>query len=491
MRGVGVILSGMAKSKLTWEPRDYQLAAAKWALEQFRQKKRPLIVMPTGAGKTRAAATLIALGKFKHPVSLSHTCILRDQLKKYVPSAQSLTLQGFLRDSDARRRAIIIAKQCDVLFVDEAHHIASTEYQEVLQHFRKACVFGMTATPERSDQTGLGDVFDSLWQDVKYSHLIARGLLVKCDLARPAGLTREDLLPKRKVTDGVDQYLKYARRPNGKTWRPGIYFDRTVALCQLACSRFNKAGVRAAVINAHTEVAERVAILEAYRLGHLDMLCSPIALAEGFDMPRAEVCVLRRSACHISTYLQCVGRVLRPYSPADVKQLVKDRGKEVDPAARISKKRALLIDSTLASDLHELPTNDRTWELVKNTDGPASDEDVGWRPDYTPPQPFEVIFTNLDVISDGVKGRIRHYEAIASDRFSSKSQQADYVSNKIAKDYGIHRLPATKNKICSHCHKRINVGSHYFWEVSQGNGLPHRELHEDCWIAEHSAKDAE
>ena len=52
--------------KFTHEPRDYQLAAAKWAIEQFRLKNRPLIVMPTGGGKTITAATIIALGKFKH-----------------------------------------------------------------------------------------------------------------------------------------------------------------------------------------------------------------------------------------------------------------------------------------------------------------------------------------------------------------------------------------------------------------------------------------
>ena len=49
-----------------------------------------------------------------------------------------------------------------LIVIDEAHHATAQSYRNVLEHFGPAKVLGVTATPDRTDGVGLGNVFDSV-----------------------------------------------------------------------------------------------------------------------------------------------------------------------------------------------------------------------------------------------------------------------------------------------------------------------------------------
>jgi superfamily II DNA or RNA helicase len=88
---------------------------------------------------------------------------------------------------------------------------------------------------------------------------------------------------------------------------------------------------------------ERRDVLARFRDGGgLQSIASVACLTEGWDAPRCEVAVLCRGAQHVSTYLQIVGRVLRP-SPG--------------------KRSALLLDLVGAYHDHGAPTLDRMYSL--------------------------------------------------------------------------------------------------------------------------------
>lgn len=63
------------------------------------------------------------------------------------------------------------------IVVDEAHHALAEGYQRVLEHFPKARVLGVTATPDRGDMRSLGQYFDSLAYEYTLPRAIREGYL--------------------------------------------------------------------------------------------------------------------------------------------------------------------------------------------------------------------------------------------------------------------------------------------------------------------------
>jgi superfamily II DNA or RNA helicase len=156
--------------------------------------KRPLVVSPTGSGKTVIASAIIERNRNKHVLFLAHRRELIHQpistLKKcgvsagyilagmapsnmaqvQVGSIQTLTSRYIRGDRDL--------PHADIVFIDEAHHSRARTYQAVIEAYPEAKVIGMTATPCRRDGRGLGNVFTDLVLAPSVEELIAQGHLV-------------------------------------------------------------------------------------------------------------------------------------------------------------------------------------------------------------------------------------------------------------------------------------------------------------------------
>ncbi len=300
--------------------RPYQQAAvnqvrANWATG----KRRVVVCMPTGSGKTVVAGAL--LQGARAPLAIVHTLTLRGQTAARLGAHVRVeTIQGLVR----RGKRI----DADVVFIDECHHVASASWHRVLQLLPAGVpIVGMTATPVRADGTALGTCFDALVATASYSDLLSAGYLAPCRIVPTPGM-----LP-------AQAYLQFGAR------RPGSLFAPTIAACTAAVASLTAAGVRAAAIDCNTPARWRAAAFAAYDAGGLDVLASPMALSEGFDSPRAAVCVLDRTCVHDGVYLQTAGRVLRPHP------------------TKTAGAPALLLDCRGASERHGSPTDDRTYHL--------------------------------------------------------------------------------------------------------------------------------
>lgn len=308
----------------------------------------PCVVLPTGAGKTVTAG--LALHGAALPAAISHTTTLRDQLERALPGVRSLTIQGLVDMGPERARAALAG--VDRVVIDEAHHyVADSLWGRALAAALppNALQVRLTATPERLDGAGLGGPggCTDLIAPTSYSALVAAGHLCPATVVDCTAL----------AGDPGAAYLSHARAhaarcggggtPCGgavrSAWRPGILFTPTKASAAAAVTTLRAAGVRAAVIDADTPTTARREAFAAYGRGELDLLASPMALSEGFDSPRAEVCVLDRACEGVGLYLQCVGRVLRPHPGKD---------------------RALLLDLRGAARRHGSPTEDRVYSLT-------------------------------------------------------------------------------------------------------------------------------
>lgn len=421
-------------------------------------KRCPLLVAPTGAGKTEMSKAL--LSGFRSPCAIVHTDVLFEQTARRVPTARVYTIQGLIAEGDAgtRRRAGLIRH--DAAFIDEAHHIASDSWRRALPYLERMQRFGATATPKRADGTPLGDIFDALVVAAKYSELVRDGHLVRCDVWTP-NVSRKAQKANKVRPDGVSAYLEHGKRTDGN-WRPGIHFELTIEACEAARQRYEEAGLRAALVCKSTGSRERQSIFARYSAGELDMLCSPTALAEGFDSPRAEVCVLRRSCDHVGDYLQRVGRVLRPCP-----------GKE----------RALLIDCCDTRSKHGLPTDDRVYSLDGR--GISTPEPVPEFVDEEPEQRakrigYEAVQAKYTIVRDTLLARYRAVMQEADELGRSRF----WAWQEFKRQTGIDMpqgIIARFDSICGGCEGKIKMGSRALWVPGQHYGARHG-YHETCWV---------
>jgi superfamily II DNA or RNA helicase len=235
-----------------------------------------------------------------------------------VASAQTLIARGELPPAT-------------LVVLDEAHHYVAEQWGEVAASYANSIRLGLTATPERSDGKPLGDMFDALVAPVSVAELTEAGYLVPCEVLAPKRRLKREI-----AGDPVDRYLTTARG------RRAIFFAASVEQAQELAARLCGADVPAACIHGETPSDERAEALQRFTAGDLVALTNVHVLTEGTDLPPAEVAVLARGFSHASTYLQCVGRVLRP-APG--------------------KQSALVLDLCGVSRTHGVPADEREYSL--------------------------------------------------------------------------------------------------------------------------------
>lgn len=448
--------------------REYQLSVAEKVVAHLSDDRIPLMVMPTGAGKSRTAAEVMGLIAKRRGLVVTHTDVLFEQSKSTIPGCSVINIQALLAPGAAgdRRRAAL--SEFDAVFCDESHHFVSPAYLSVMQMLRAKGlkVYGASATPQRGD----GRALDEFWTDMvigpNYSELVEWGFLCPCDVAKPK-LTRREQKKQKVRIDGVQSYLEHGKRDDG-TWRPGIFFHKTIADCEDAAQRFNELGIRSKVISCEITGQARQDIFDAYSRGELDMLCSPQALAEGFDSPRAEVCVLCRSASSLGTYLQMVGRILRP-APG--------------------KARALLIDCTDAVSIHGIPTKDRRYSLSG-----VGIEDEPEEQQLTPEQERELklreewkqVRAEFDIVRDQLQTKLYELRQEAVEQQKSNgwafAQFRKHVQFKDERGFthDTIKVPyifdAKKQHVCEICRHRVKVGETVL------SGRDKKVFHSDCYF---------
>jgi len=125
----------------------------------------------------------------------------------------------------------------DVIVIDECHHSVAGTYLRIIEACTESIILGVTATPCRNDNRGLGDVFETMVLGPPPSFLIDEGFLVPPRLIVPPtqlqmeGVHRRsgvfikaelEAATDRPVITGcaIDHYSKIApNRPNIATIR--------------------------------------------------------------------------------------------------------------------------------------------------------------------------------------------------------------------------------------------------------------------------------
>lgn len=326
--------------------RPYQIKALASVAKTHETVKRVCLVMPTGAGKSVVGREWVQsqLRDDRRVLVLAHRSELLRQFRGHLDSVgirSGIISPDFPPDEQARVQIAsmdtLVARDmvpyADAILSDECHHDVSRTWSPLIESLPDALVLGLTATPQRSDGKPLGDLYDEIVIGAQYSELLDLGHICRVKILRPARYLGSDF-----AQEPVDAWMAHA---GGKK---GFAFCRTVKDCKKLAQDLRDRGVAAAHIDGKTTARDRIDIMTGFRSGAIRVICNVYVLTEGVDVPDAEVCMLARSPQHAGTYLQMVGRVLRP-APG--------------------KPYAILIDLPGCShpDMHGAPTADRDYAL--------------------------------------------------------------------------------------------------------------------------------
>ena len=175
--------------------RSYQVAAIDDVRAGFRRgASRVALQSPTGSGKTELFCFMIerAAARGRRVCVLVHRVELIDQVDRTlrrrgvepgiiapghddsgISDVQIASIASLARPERLKRWRDAF----DFLVVDEAHHAVAGSWAKVLASQPRAHILGVTATPERLDGKGLGEVFQELVIGPSVAELIAAGWL--------------------------------------------------------------------------------------------------------------------------------------------------------------------------------------------------------------------------------------------------------------------------------------------------------------------------
>ena len=343
------------------ELRPYQETARQKVQEEWEEgKKRTLLVLPTGTGKTIVFSKIIEdrVKKGERVLVIAHRGELLEQasdklykstgLKTATEKAEQTSLGSFYRVVVGSVQTLQREKRLnqfppeyfDTIVIDEAHHAISDGYQRVLQHFEDANVLGVTATPDRGDMRNLGSYFESLAYEYSLPEAIKSGYLspikaltipLKLDLSNVKQQAGD--FSTKDLGTALDPYLEQIAEEMKKQCfnRKTVVFLPLVKTSQKFRDILNKHGFKAAEVNG--ESADREQVLKDYEDGKYNVLCNSMLLTEGWDCPSVDCVIVLRPTKVRALYSQMVGR-----------------GTRLAPG----KKELLLLDFLWHTERHEL-----------------------------------------------------------------------------------------------------------------------------------------
>ncbi|MDH4178670.1 MAG: DEAD/DEAH box helicase family protein, partial [Thermoleophilia bacterium] len=329
---------------------------------------------PTASGKTIAAAGFVEGARELGILILTHRRLLVDQFRR------DLTTEGYgdrlvpaiengkkpLRDDPitiqtyawfARHADEVSRDAYQLVICDEAHTALGEKTSAAIRAFPEPLYIGMTAT-EQLIAKQVSDVFPASVDDLPLADAARRGLIAPLRCLRVPPVAAVNSVPivggdfeERALAEALDHTaLNQAaaslyRDRFGST--PGIVYAAGVAHAYNLAQEFRAAGLRATAVSGRTPPRELAETLAAYERGEINVLVNAQLLAEGWNSPRATVCMHLAPTASRRVYQQRIGRIMRMHAR-------KEAGIVVDfvPKGATHNERVMSLHALLDSDFY-------------------------------------------------------------------------------------------------------------------------------------------
>lgn len=329
--------------------RDYQLKAwgSLWSARMNKHRKRALIHLATGLGKTSVAAVDVAhylkeenqVGRVlfvSHMNDISHQA--EHTFNRMSPHLTTSFFKGELSDSAQVTFATfqslynaldtIDTKHFSYIIWDEAHHIEAETFSQVRKHFNTDFQLGLTATPERSDGRDILNYFGKAIFHKSLAEGIAEGWLSPVDYRIVFDQAIKDAMSKgfeaKSLKEIRDLFGIRARNEvissEVMQRRHDIGLDqaKTIVFCQNIPAAEQMASLlKGEVYHSTLKPEDRASIFKRFKSGHLQVICTVDMFNEGIDIPDARLIVFLRSTSSRTIFEQQLGRGLRRHPGKD------------------------------------------------------------------------------------------------------------------------------------------------------------------------------
>jgi superfamily II DNA or RNA helicase len=297
----------------------------------------------TGAGKTVAAVGFIEATKTGGVLILTHRRNLVDQFigeisdRGYKERLRPPLMDG-RDDPDGPvtvetyqwfvRNYKKVSDAYSVVICDEAHTALGEKTSACIRAWDGPVFIGMTATGALIARH-VADLFPTQTSRFDLAQAARRGVIspLRCLRIPPGpGVRTIAKVPLRKgeVDQDFDQeelaalldqepfnvaiadlYRSRFRKVPGVLYTAGVQHAKNVA------KAFRNAGINAQAVSGETPKRELAEILAGFERGEVDVLCNAMLLAEGWNSPRATICMHLAPTASRRIYQQRVGRVTR------------------------------------------------------------------------------------------------------------------------------------------------------------------------------------
>lgn len=297
------------------------------------------VVLATGLGKSPCFAVQAAEWIRDHPrdqvLILVHTDDLAGQALKTVREWAPHLTSGMVKAGRNETHAQIIVssrqtlgqvgssrrdqlENVGLIAIDECHRILTPQYARILEHFRVPYC-GYTATLERADGKGFGDIFpggvslerDTLW-GIRNKHLIVpvgrRIVIPDLNLASRRGDWTDDQVANALAESiapdlVVDAWLEHASS------RKTLAFFPLVRTAEVFAEAFRARGVHAETVHGGMSLEERLEVKARHKPG--TVVTNAMVWTEGYDAPDIDCVLMGRPTRNRRLYVQMAGRGLR------------------------------------------------------------------------------------------------------------------------------------------------------------------------------------
>jgi ribonuclease E len=330
---------------------------------------------PTASGKTIAAAGFVEAARTLGVLILTHRRLLVSQFQR------DLTTEGYgdrfspalergkepLRGGNpltiqtyawfARHQDSISREAYQLVICDEAHTALGEKTSSAIRAFPEPIYIGMTAT-EQLIAKQVSDVFPASVDDLPLQDAARRGLIAPLrDLRVPpvaainqvpivGGDFDQEILAKTLDHQALNQAAASLYRDRFDN-TPGIVYAAGVDHAYNLAQEFRAVGLAAEAVSGRTPPVKLAETLAAYERGEINVLINAMLLAEGWNSPRATVCMHLAPTASRRVYQQRIGRIMRTHPR-------KEAGVVVDfvPKAATHNERVISLHSLLDADFY-------------------------------------------------------------------------------------------------------------------------------------------
>jgi ribonuclease E len=329
---------------------------------------------PTASGKTIAAAGFVEAARTLGVLILTHRRLLVTQFTndlttegyadRFTPAIETgkeplrndpLTIQTYAWF--ARHVGTISREAYQLVICDEAHTALGEKTSAAIRSFPEPIYIGMTAT-EQLIAKQVSDVFPASVDDLPLQDAARRGLIapLRCLRVPPVAAINsvpivggdfdQEILAKTLDHQALNQAAASLYRDRFDN-TPGIVYAAGVDHAYNLAQEFRAAGIKAEAVSGRTPPVRLAETLAAYERGEINVLINAQLLAEGWNSPRATVCMHLAPTASKRVYQQRIGRIMRIHPR-------KEAGIVVDfvPKGATHNERVVSLHSLLDADFY-------------------------------------------------------------------------------------------------------------------------------------------